>query len=147
MKSDVLDTSALLALRDDEPGADRVAELLGWAQANKCLCLGSFISLLELMCRVWREDGDALAHLAYDQCLALPMVWIHESPELLKAAAAMKAKHPMSLTDALIAATAELKRATLVHKDPQFISIAVSQEMLPLKATKPKKATAAARRR
>ena len=121
--------------------------MFGLARANKCLCLGSFISLLELMYRVRREDGEAFAHLAYDQCLALAMVWIHESPELLKAAAALKAKHPMSLADAVIAATAELKRATLVHKDPKFISTAVSQEMLPLKATKPKKATAAAQRR
>jgi hypothetical protein len=28
VKRDLLDTSALLTLRDDEPGADRVAELL-----------------------------------------------------------------------------------------------------------------------
>ena len=87
MKTYVLDTSALLALRDEEPGADRVAEMFGLAQASNCVCLSSFISLMELMYRVWRDDGEALAQLAYDQCLALPMTWIHESPELLKAAA------------------------------------------------------------
>ncbi len=141
MKTYLMDTSALLALRGDEPGADRVAELFGLAQASKCVCLGSFISLLELMYRVWREDGEALAHLAYDQCLALPMVWIHESPELLKAAAALKAKSPMSLADALIAATAESMRATLVHKDPEFAAVAVTQEQLPLKAAKAKRPT------
>ena len=145
MKTYVLDTSALLALRDEEPGADRVAELFGLAQASKCVCLGSFISLMELMYRVWRDDGEALAQLAYDQCLALPMTWIHESPELLKAAAAIKAKHRLSLADAWIAATAELNRATLVHKDPEFAPMAVSQEVLPLKAAKPKKAISSRR--
>ena len=141
MKTYVLDTSALLALRDEEPGADRVAELFGLAQASKCVCLGSFISLMELMYRVWRDDGEALAHLAYDQCLALPMTWIHESPQLLKAAAAIKAKHMLSLADAWVAATAELNRATLVHKNPEFAALAVSQELLPLKVSKTKKAT------
>jgi predicted nucleic acid-binding protein len=143
MKTYVLDNSALLALRDDEPGADRVAELLGLAQARKCVCLGSFISLMELMYRVWRDDGEALAQLAYDQCLALPITWIHESPELLKAAAAIKAEYPLSLADAWIAATAELHRATLVHKDPEFSVVAVAQEVLPLRATVRKKARTA----
>jgi hypothetical protein len=32
-------------------------------------------------------------------------VWIHESPELLEAAAEIKAKHRLSLADAWIAAT------------------------------------------
>ncbi len=146
MKTYVLDTSALLALRDDEPGADRVAELLGLAQSRKCVCLASFISLMELMYRVWRDDGEALAQLAHDQCLALPITWIHESPELLKAAAALKAKHPLSLADAWIAATAESQRATLVHKDPEFSAVAVAQEVLPLKAAATKRARAVLKR-
>ena len=145
MKTYVLDTSALLALRDDEPGAERVHELLGLAQAHKCVCIASFISLMELMYGVWRDEGEALAQLAYDQCLALPITWVHESPELLKAAAAVKAKHQLSLADAWIAATAELSRATLVHKDPAFAALDLPQELLPLKASKPKK-TAVARR-
>ena len=144
MKTYVLDTSALLALRDDEPGADRVHELLGLAQARKCVCIASFISLMELMYGVWRDEGEALAQLAYDQCLALPITWVHESPELLKAAAAIKAKHQLSLADAWIAATAELSRATLVHKDPAFAALDLPQELLPLKASRPKK-TAVAR--
>ena len=145
MKTYVLDTSALLALRDDEPGADRVAELLGLAQARKCVCQASFISLMEVMYRVWRDEGEALAQLAYTQCLALPVTWLHESPELLKCAAAIKAKYQLSLADAWIAATAELSRATLVHKDPEFAALALPQEVLPLKASKPKKAAAGRR--
>ncbi len=40
MKRYVLDTSALLTLRDDEPGADRVAELLQNAAGEKVRCYG-----------------------------------------------------------------------------------------------------------
>ena len=62
-----LHSAALLALRDDEPGADHVAELLGLAQARQCVGLASFVGLMELLYRVWRDEGEALGHLAYDQ--------------------------------------------------------------------------------
>jgi predicted nucleic acid-binding protein len=132
----LLDTSALLTLRDDEPGADRVAELLALAQAHQCECFGCFISLMELMYRVWRDESEARANLAYEQCLALPITWVHESPELLKAAASVKARYPLSVADAWIAAAALSANATLVHKDPEFAAVAVAQEVLPLKAVK-----------
>jgi predicted nucleic acid-binding protein len=132
----LLDTSALLTLRDDEPGADRVAELLALAQAHQCECFGCFMSLMELMYRVWRDESEARANLAYEQCLALPITWVHESPELLKAAASVKARWPLSVADAWIAAAALSANATLVHKDPEFAAVAVAQEVLPLKAMK-----------
>ena len=136
MKTYLLDTSALLTLRDDEPGADRVAELLALAQHRKCECAGCFMSLMELMYRVWRDESEAHANLAYAQCLALPITWIHETPELLKAAASVKARYPLSVADAWIAAAAEMTHATLVHKDPEFANVEVVQEVLPLKAKK-----------
>jgi len=36
MKRYLLDTSALLTLRDDEPGADQVADILYQAQLEDC---------------------------------------------------------------------------------------------------------------
>jgi predicted nucleic acid-binding protein len=53
----LLDTSALLALRDDEAGADRVAALLGQAQAGRAACFGCFMSLMEVYYRVWKDEG------------------------------------------------------------------------------------------
>ncbi len=67
MNTYVLHSAALLALRDDESGADQVAELVGLAHARQCVCLASFVSLMDLIYRVWRDEGEALAHLAYDQ--------------------------------------------------------------------------------
>ncbi len=140
MKLYLLDTSALLTLRDDEPGAERVAALLGQAQAGIVRCLGCFITLMEVFYRVWRDEGEAAGRLAYEQCLALPIVWLDQSTELLKRAAALKATHPLSLADAWIAACALEQGAILMHKDPEFRLIAVEQEELPLKAEKRKKA-------
>lgn len=129
----LLGTSALLTLRDDEPGADRVAELLKQAQQGDTRCLGCFISLMEVLYRVWRDEGEGAGRLAYEQCLALPIEWVHETPDLLKRAAAIKACYPLSLADAWIAASAMEHGAVLVHKDPEFVELAVEQEALPYK--------------
>lgn len=134
MTAYLLDTSALLTLRDDEPGADRVADLLAGAQTGKLKCLGCFVTLMEVLYRVWRDEGEAMGRLAYEQCLALPITWIHESPALLLRAGALKACHSLSVADAWIAACALEEGAILVHKDPEFQAVAVEQEVLPFKA-------------
>lgn len=140
MNSYLLDTSALLTLRDDEDGAERVAELLAQAQAGKATCLACFITLMEVLYRVWRDEGEAAGRLAYEQCQALPIVWVHESAALLLRAAELKATHALSLADAWVAASALESGATLIHKDPEFAAVAVAQEALP-----PKPATAGRR--
>lgn len=128
----VLDTSALLALRDDEPGADRVAAILEVAARGECFCHGCFISQMELLYRVWKDEGEEAGRMAYSTCLNLPIEWLHESPELLERAAAVKACFPLSLADAWIAATALQLEAILVHKDPEFEKVVgLQQEILP----------------
>jgi predicted nucleic acid-binding protein len=52
---------------------------------------------------------------------------------MLEAAARMKATQRLSLADAWIAAAAELKAATLVHKDPEFSPLPLAQRALPFK--------------
>ncbi|MBU2811543.1 type II toxin-antitoxin system VapC family toxin [Acidithiobacillus thiooxidans] len=129
----ILDTSALLTLRDDEPGADRVAELLEQAWRGDGTCCACFMTAMELLYRVWKDEGEPAARLAYEQAQSLPIVWIHESPELLEAAAEIKAKHRLSLADAWIAATTLLRNGVLVHKDPEFSSVHIQQEAMPFK--------------
>jgi ribonuclease VapC len=114
----VLDTSALLTLRDDEPGAERVAEVLGLALEGKAKCFACFISHMEVLYRVWRDEGQAAGQLAYQQCLALPMEWIPNSEPLLLKAADYKAHFPLSMAGAWIAACASENGAVLLHKDP-----------------------------
>jgi ribonuclease VapC len=133
MKHYLLDTSALLTLRDDEPGADHVAELLALAGKNKVHCLGCFMTLMEVFYRVWKDEGEAAGRLAYEQCQSLPIDWIRETPDLLELAAAIKAVYPLSLADAWIAASAQLSPAVLVHKDPEFESLPIKQKILPYK--------------
>ncbi|MFH0822923.1 MAG: PIN domain-containing protein [Pseudomonadota bacterium] len=106
MKKYILDTSAILTLRDDEPGAERVADVLEQAQRGIVTCLGCFMTLMEVLYRVWRDEGELCGRHAYEQCLALPIVWIRESPDLLVRAGELKASHRLSVADAWIAACA-----------------------------------------
>jgi ribonuclease VapC len=128
----LLDTSALLALRDDEPGAQRVAALLvDSAKGPEPSCLACFMSRMEVLYRVWKDEGEHCGRLAHEQLLALPIRWVEASNALLMRAAELKAGVPLSVADAWIAAAADLEGARLLHKDPEFRAIPqLAQEWL-----------------
>ena len=136
MKRFLLDTSALLTLRDDEAGADRVAKVLGLASSGKAKCFGCFITLMEVYYRVWRDEDKAAGQLAYQQCLALPVEWMSNNEALLAKSAEYKALYSLSIANAWIAACAAEQGAVLLHKDPEFKPLPVMQELLQLKARK-----------
>ncbi len=133
MKRYLLDTSALLTLRDNEQGADQVAELLYKAEKNEIQCLCCFMTLMEVFYRVWKDENEKSGRLAYEQCQSLPITWLHEEVAFLEKAAEIKATHQLSLADAWIAASAVLKQAILVHKDPEFARLECEQLVLPYK--------------
>ena len=122
-----LDTSALLTLRDDEPGAERVAQAL----EGPIRCTACFISRMEVLYRVWKDEGERQGRLAYEQLQALPIDWLEAAEPLLLLATEIKAKQRLSPADAWIAATAFQSGSTLLHKDPEFGAItALDQEWL-----------------
>ncbi len=114
-----LDTSAILTLRDDEPGAERVAMLLEGPNP----CFACFITRMEVLYRVWKDEGERSGRLAYEQLQSLPIQWVDQTEPLLLEASRIKATHPLSVADAWIAATALNSQATLLHKDPEFEAI------------------------
>ncbi len=135
MKRFLLDTSALLTLRDDEAGASQVADLLYAAQKEKTNCFSCFITLMEVFYRVWKDESEKEGRLAYEQCKSLPLEWIHESKPLLEKAAEIKATNRLSVADAWIVGSALLTDAVLVHKDPEFETLNCEQLILPYKAS------------
>ena len=114
-----LDTSAILTLRDDEPGAERVAMLLEGPDP----CFSCFITRMEVLYRVWKDEGERSGRLAYEQLQSLPIQWVDQTEALLLEASRIKALYRLSVADAWIAAAALLGRATLLHKDPEFEAI------------------------
>lgn len=127
----VLDTSALLALRGNEAGADRVAKLLQLAGRRQCRLLVSFMTRMEVLYLVWRDEGEAQARGALRLLDSLALDWVSCEPRLLETSAQVKSQGGLSVADSWIAATAIDRDAVLVHKDPEYQKfLALAQEFL-----------------
>ena len=127
----VLDTSALLALRSDESGADRVEALLSRAKKSQCRLLVSFMTRMEILYSVWRGEGEDAARHALRLMDSFTVQWVSCEPNILEIASRMKAQGGISVADSWIGATAIAYNATLVHKDPEFEPFKeIAQEIL-----------------
>jgi len=127
----VLDTSALLALRADEPGATRVATLLQLAKRRQCRLLVSFMTRMEVLYLIWRDEGETAAREALRLLGSLAIEWVTCEPRILEASAYIKSQGGLSVADSWIAATAFRHDATLIHKDPEFAKFKeIAQERL-----------------
>lgn len=116
----LLDTSALLALSTDEPGAEAVEALMIKGRHGQALLYMSCVSMMEAGYKAFQARGEdgLVTLLAYLQ--QLPIARVDVNDELIALAARMKGSYRLSLADAWIAATAKQLGATLVHKDPEF---------------------------
>ncbi len=126
----LLDTSAILTLIEDEPGASRVDELLRTRRT-----LLPFVAGLETYYITLREAGAVEAERRLFLLRQLPVRWLDTVDDaVLVTAGRFKAEHRLSFADCLIAAFAAEAGATLVHKDPEYRALAaLSQEPLPYK--------------
>jgi predicted nucleic acid-binding protein len=128
----LLDTSAVLAFIEDEAGADRVEAALRLENT-----LVPWPVLLEAHSVILWDEGQAEA----DRCTALllqlgvTIIWGMDESTMLTAAR-IKGRHRVSFADALIAAFALRSGAVLLHKDPEYESLAgvLPMEALPYKA-------------
>jgi len=128
----VLDTSAVLALRSNEPGAGRVEALLRAARDGRIQVLLSGMTRMEILYRISCDEGADEAALALRLLDATRVSWVSCEEAILQQAARIKAGGGLSVADAWIPATAVQRDAVLVHQDPGFTPLRhVSQERLP----------------
>jgi len=116
----VLDTSAWLALIEDEPGADVVQNVLERAASGNVTVLVSFMSFMEVFYITLQEREIEEARTRLRAMESLPITRVESTVSLSITAGRLKAKHRMPVADAWIAALAQERDATLVHKDPEF---------------------------
>jgi len=127
----LLDTSALLSFIEDEEGADRVEQALRQKET-----IVPWPILLEMYYITLQEEGQAEADRRFALIKQLKVTILHDMDEATVLTAAMlKARHHVSLADAIIAAFAIRKGAILIHKDPEFEALAglLKMEALPYK--------------
>ncbi|MCK4728584.1 MAG: PIN domain-containing protein [Desulfobacterales bacterium] len=115
-----LDTSALLTLWNDEPGADEVEKIL---KSKDNGVIVSFMSYMECYYRIWKNCNREKGREIYAYLFTLPVERIDLSEEILQIAVEIKATCALSVADSWIIATARIKDAILVHKDPEFLQV------------------------
>jgi len=127
----LLDTSALLSFIEDEEGADLVEQALRQKET-----IVPWPILLEMYYITLQEEGQAEADRRFALIKQLKVTILYEMDEATVLTAAMlKARHHVSLADAIIAAFAIRKGAILIHKDPEFEALTglLKMEALPYK--------------
>jgi len=119
----VLDSYALLAYLEAEPGSDRIRELLDAAKDRKCHLYMCVVNMGEVMYIVERERGLPKAQETLGRIDELPIEIVNVDRPLTLAAAHLKTDCPIAYADCFAAALSQLKDATLVTGDPEFKKI------------------------
>jgi predicted nucleic acid-binding protein len=132
----LLDTSALLAHYLAEPGATRVQALF---EDESVVAGTSILALFEFDLRLHQLGLDAptrTAELNRYRALLNEIVSVDEAVRGEAVRLRTSASSRVASMDILIAASASLRNATLVHRDPHFAAIPpqlLKQEVLPAK--------------
>lgn len=128
----VLDTSAIFALTDQEEGAAHVERLLERAAAGRAEVAVCSVSMMEVYYIALQEEGEDAAARLVALLKAWPVLWLAPAEKDLLLGGRFKAFHRLSFADALIAAVARNRGATLVHKDPEYEAVAEDVKLLSL---------------
>lgn len=121
----VLDSWIILAwLKDQAPGAERMAELWNQAEAGRVQLMISILNLGEVFYLSAKSRGEPAAHAVLRNLRKRPLEVISASDDLVLHAATLKARHAISYADAFAAATAIRQGAPLVTGDPEMLSMA-----------------------
>jgi len=116
----VLDTYALIAFFEDEPGADFVRSLLLEAESgclNLAMCV---VNLGELWYIIARIDSPAQADALVEEIQGLSIEIVDADWKLTYQAAIFKSKGGLSYADCYTAALGQLRQAEVITGDPEF---------------------------
>lgn len=119
----VLDSFALLAYFEDEPGGHRVKAVLAQAAKQRAEVMVSVVNYGEVVYITEREHGLRAAHKLIAAIDQLPVTIVDADRRLTLAAAHVKAKHPLSYADAFAVALAQAQHATLLTADLEFRAV------------------------
>ena len=122
----VLDSFALLAYLEGEPGMPRVRALLTKAKADEIKVYVSLINLGEVVYIVERERSLTEAQRVLAVIEQLPITIEPVTRATVLAAAHIKAHYPVAYADAFAVATAQDQQGTLVTGDPEFKPVAAA---------------------
>lgn len=123
MKAAVLDSYALIAYLDKEPGYEEVAKLFEECVTKDREVFACVVNWGEVIYHALRSGGDTMARLAEDAMRALPLEIVEANRELTLQAAYLKAHNKMSYADCFAGALAMRRKCELVTGDKEFKQI------------------------
>ena len=134
-----LDSSAILALFVAEPGFETVRALIAEAAKGRREIHIAQISLAEIANSVSRDYDEATAREDIRLLRELAVTIDAPTDEQYVEAGLLRSHAKLSTADAIIAIQAMAADAELVHKDPEFESVAgLKQHRLPYKSKPPR---------
>ncbi|MBI5373917.1 MAG: type II toxin-antitoxin system VapC family toxin [Candidatus Schekmanbacteria bacterium] len=120
MKGFVLDSYALIAFFEDEPGALKVEQILKQAESGKVNLLMSMVNWGEVYYSIYRSKGEDKAEESLLIIEQLPIKLIDIDQSLMYQAATLKAKHAIALGDCIASAIAINIDYPVVTGDKEF---------------------------
>ncbi len=119
----VLDSYAILAYFEAEPGSEQVKRLLEAAGEGKCHLYMCVVNMGEVAYITERERGLPKAQEVLARINELPIDIIDVNRTLALAAAHLKADCPIAYADCFAAALSQIKNSVLITGDPEFRKI------------------------
>jgi len=120
MKKFVMDSFAMIAYFENEPGAEKVAEILGLLMDQKAKGFMSIINWGEIYYCTMRIQGIEGAENVLTQFDKYPIQLMEADRELTYEAAKFKAKYKIAYADCFAAALSLKLNAPVVTGDPEF---------------------------
>src|SRR5437588_9459320 len=122
-KAIVLDSCAVIAYLEDEPAAERVADIISDAHEQGIPLFMTVVNAGEVWYIVAREASASDAEASIKQLRDLGIEFVDADWDLAKDAGQFKSKNKMSFADCFAAALAKQRKAHLATGDREFRQI------------------------
>ncbi|HDM77585.1 MAG TPA: type II toxin-antitoxin system VapC family toxin [Deltaproteobacteria bacterium] len=120
MKKYIMDSFAMIAFFENEPGADRVALILKSLMDRKAKAYMSVINWGEIYYNTMKEQGVETAEKVIGQLKQYPVELVDADQKLTYEAAKLKGRYKIAYADCFAAALSYRLNAVIVTGDPEF---------------------------
>ena len=116
----ILDAFAFMAYFEDEPGGERVEQILQDVKSGKARAFISIINLGEVLYNTERRHGLTKAQDTLALIQEMPVEVLPADEQTVFAAAHIEANHPISYADAFVIVSAQQLDGVVMTGDPEF---------------------------
>jgi len=116
----VFDSWAIMAYFEDEPSAEKVADIIAEAHEEQTPLFMSVVNAGEVWYILARRTSESEANRGVHELRQLGIEFVDADWNLAHEAAGFKSKHKMSFADCFSASLAKGKKAHLVSGDSEF---------------------------